>query len=299
VREPFVITPRRFVDACRSGEISVGAFHVGHWIACRADFLTGRYIVAVRELLAELGRSPGESKTLRRQLAELRPRWIDFGVSQGQRKPWVITLTGLAAKPRCGHDLDKHDLSSVQVTEAQLGHNDDDLEWEAADSSEELTAATSTRLGQLARHKREEERDNPPNPPRGAGRESHESSCARTRDTDESTEPPSTTWRTCSGRISRRLGSERRTAHRPKPPSWRLSRSGAQRKRGRPEPAAPGAHARRGRRGSWHQCRLVRAPRAGRRSDDPPRTDATRGGEGARALARGERGEGARMSVAR
>jgi hypothetical protein len=169
VSDPFVRIPRRFVDACRAEEISVGAFRAGCWIACRADFLTGRYIVTIRELLAKLGREPNGSKTLRRQLAELHPRWIDFDVSHGQRKPWVITLTGLAPKGQLGHDLDKNTPSFVQLTRSQLGQADDVSDWEAAEPSENSDAATWTRPGQADALKSEEIERTPQTPQRVAG----------------------------------------------------------------------------------------------------------------------------------
>jgi hypothetical protein len=111
--DPFVRVPRRFYNARRCGDISAGAFEAGCWIAGRADYRTGYHYATIEELLRELGRQHKESRELRRQIQEeLHPDWLDFDVSRGQRKPWVFRLTGL----QLGHDLDKSDADSVQVT---------------------------------------------------------------------------------------------------------------------------------------------------------------------------------------
>lgn len=159
--DPFVRIPRRFVDAHRMGEVSAGAFQVGLLIACRADFFSGRYIVTLDELLHELDREPssrgGSRDTLSRQLRELHPDWTDFTVGQGRRRPWVITLTGLAV----ARDFRTTSANSAPSSRKSLPHGvdegDDAGAAEPAAASGKEAAATSAQLPQGDSDKREKE----------------------------------------------------------------------------------------------------------------------------------------------
>jgi hypothetical protein len=90
----YVEVPRRFHDATRRGEVNGRQYLLGCYLAGEVHFQTGEVSLTLRAL-ADGCDWQWSDDTLVNDLKPLRPAWIDFKISQGQRRPYVFRLTGL------------------------------------------------------------------------------------------------------------------------------------------------------------------------------------------------------------
>jgi DNA-binding MarR family transcriptional regulator len=92
-----------FDQAFKSGEIEPLAYQVGCHLSAesyRAQNTDDGLVIAYVSALAQIHKT--SPSTIRRTLRSLREgRWIDFPEpEERQRRPWLITLTGLAREPQ-------------------------------------------------------------------------------------------------------------------------------------------------------------------------------------------------------
>jgi hypothetical protein len=97
-RPPFRMVPDSFIDACASGEINERQFFLGCFILRWASYRTGELSLTLGELLHRSGYKLSDDSLLN-DLKVLRPAWLTFESTQGQRSPYRLRLTGLAAEP--------------------------------------------------------------------------------------------------------------------------------------------------------------------------------------------------------
>jgi hypothetical protein len=113
----FTPIPRRFHDALRRGDVNARQFLLGCYIAGEVDFRTGEVALTLDAVIGGVGWEWSED-TLLRDLKALRTVWIDFETRQGQRRPYVFRLTGLARASEADrtHDFRTETLSRAEVT---------------------------------------------------------------------------------------------------------------------------------------------------------------------------------------
>ncbi len=100
--ERFGAVPYRFYESLHRGEITPLEFFLGSYLVGEANYVTHRLTRTVTVMTIESGWA-WTPRHLRNALAKLRAGgWIDYTVSPRQRKPYVITLTGL--RLRHAHD---------------------------------------------------------------------------------------------------------------------------------------------------------------------------------------------------
>jgi hypothetical protein len=91
----FFIVPLRFLHALERGDVNGRQFKVGCYLAGAIDYRTRELALSLRAL-AEGCDYGSSDDTLLRDIKAMRPTWIEFEIGQGQRRPYVFRLTGLA-----------------------------------------------------------------------------------------------------------------------------------------------------------------------------------------------------------
>lgn len=92
-REPFVMLPSRFIDAEMRGELSERQAKLLRLIARRGNEEKRETRLALAAIAAGVDWS-WDDDTLLRELRKLRPEWIDYESTQGQRTPYVSVGQG-------------------------------------------------------------------------------------------------------------------------------------------------------------------------------------------------------------
>jgi hypothetical protein len=116
--EPFAMFPHRFIDAEMRGELSDRQAKLCRFVVRHASQDRARLTLAQ---IATGMRWQQSNDTLLRELKSLRPLWLDFDSSPGQRGPYTFLLTGLAViretegEPQPPHDLRKNRSISAEV----------------------------------------------------------------------------------------------------------------------------------------------------------------------------------------
>jgi hypothetical protein len=116
-RELFAMFPNRFIDAEMRGELSERQAKLCRYIV-RHGSQEKREARLTLAAIRDGVRWEGSDSTLQRELRSLRPAWIDYASNQGQRRPYVIRLTGLAVL-REGDE----ELRPETTTSARLPHD--------------------------------------------------------------------------------------------------------------------------------------------------------------------------------
>ena len=147
----YVELPRRFHDATRRGEINGRQYLLGCFLAGEVHFKTGEVSLTLRAL-ADSCDWQWSDRTLLRDLHVLRPAWIEFQVGQGQRRPYVFSLTGLRRRETAvRHDFDTETPSSDEVTSTPL-----EVESASIPQPERVSASSQLRHGDSPKKRREE-----------------------------------------------------------------------------------------------------------------------------------------------
>src|SRR5687768_11908791 len=96
----FGAVPLRLLWALERGDVGLDEFAVGAYLVCKVDHETRELAVTVTSLAESLSWQKTE-RALKRALANLREGgWVTYDVRPGQRRPYVIRLTGLRRDQR-------------------------------------------------------------------------------------------------------------------------------------------------------------------------------------------------------
>lgn len=118
-RDLYAQVPQRVREALLLGDLSFVQLGIAVFLCLAADYRTRTYTGTLRTISDALQWERGLDK-LGRDLAALRDdNWIDFEVSQGQRKPYVIRLTGLLVEGTSASTSAADPPSRAEVTSAQ------------------------------------------------------------------------------------------------------------------------------------------------------------------------------------
>lgn len=106
-----------FHEARQRGDISGGAYSLGLYLACEANFFTRRVTTTLVRIVDDL-EAACTTRTMLRRLNELREHgFIEFESHPGQRRGYPIQVTGkLVYGTRPRHDLDTEDPFRDEVT---------------------------------------------------------------------------------------------------------------------------------------------------------------------------------------
>ena len=155
-REPFVMFPARFIDAEMRGELSERQAKLLRFIGRCGKEIKRETRLTLAQIAAGVGWA-GSDDALRRELRGLRPEWIDYESTQGQRIPYLFHWTGLAVAREGDEKLPPetptsarppHDLRKRAPQEPPHDGSAETAENPQAER-EATSAGTSARFGRL------------------------------------------------------------------------------------------------------------------------------------------------------
>jgi hypothetical protein len=116
----FARVPYRVRDALVAGELSFKEFALLMFLILDEDYRSQEVLTTLGVLAARM-QWPSDDRqhtSLLRAVKALRPTWIEFTVTKGQRSPYCIRLTGAAVKTEGSVDVGASHDPRAEVTSA-------------------------------------------------------------------------------------------------------------------------------------------------------------------------------------